>query len=75
LTRTGLFLGAGFSHEAGMPLAWDLTAEIKEWLTTDKFRHLNALWKVQGEGLPDTLIDEVIGLLGQHSVHYEALLG
>jgi hypothetical protein len=30
---TGLFLGAGFSYEVGMPLVWELTSELKETLT------------------------------------------
>ena len=34
---TGLFLGAGASCEAGMPLVRELTAEIKNWLTAGKF--------------------------------------
>jgi hypothetical protein len=38
---TGLFLGAGASYEAGMPLVWELTAEIRNWLTADKLRELN----------------------------------
>jgi hypothetical protein len=33
----GLFLGAGFSYEAGMPLMWELTSDIKEWLSRTSF--------------------------------------
>jgi hypothetical protein len=33
---TGLFFGAGASYEAGMPLLWELTTEIKDWLTPAK---------------------------------------
>ena len=40
---TGLFLGAGASHEAGMPLVWELTAEIKNWLTAEKFASLTSV--------------------------------
>jgi hypothetical protein len=38
---TGLFLGAGASYEVAMPLVWELTNEIKAWLTPDKLRALN----------------------------------
>jgi hypothetical protein len=75
MVMTGLFLGAGFSYEAGMPLAWDLTAEIKGWLTADKLRNLNECWKVRGTGFPDGVIEDVIGVLQRPEVHYEALLG
>lgn len=37
---TGLFLDAGASYEAGMPLVWELTAEIKNWLTPPKIQEL-----------------------------------
>ncbi len=50
---TGLFLGAGFSVEAGMPLAWDLTAEIKNWLTGSKLRELSRNWRTMGNGPPE----------------------
>lgn len=50
---TGLFLGAGASYEAGMPLVWGLTEEIKDWLTADKIRWLNREWRRQGGGHRD----------------------
>jgi hypothetical protein len=53
---TGLFLGAGASYEAGMPLVWELTAEIKNWLTADKIRELNACWRIQGGDYSDSVI-------------------
>jgi hypothetical protein len=72
---TGLFLGAGASHYAGMPLAWELTEEIKNWLTPQKIRELNAGWRLQGGGHSDEVINDFIGMLERPSVHYEAMLG
>jgi hypothetical protein len=72
---TGLFLGAGASYEAGMPLVSGLTEEIKDWLTSDKVRWLNQEWRRQGGGHADSVIDDFISMLERPSVHYEALLG
>ena len=72
---TGLFLGAGASYEAGMPLAWELTAEIKNWLTADKLRLLNKGWRVQGGGHSDQVINDCIVMLENPAAHYEAVLG
>jgi hypothetical protein len=41
----GLFLGAGASVEVGMPLVWELTEELKGWLTPETLRELNEGWK------------------------------
>ena len=71
----GLFLGAGASYEAGMPLVWDLTAELKEWLTPDKLRWLNESWRSQGGGCPDAIIDDFASVLSRPDQHYESLLG
>ena len=68
---TGLFLGAGASYEAGMPLVWDLTAEIKDWLTADKLRELNAGWRLQGTGHCDAVIEDLISVLEGPHLHYE----
>jgi hypothetical protein len=70
-----LFLGAGASYEAGMPLVWELTAEIKNWLTTDKIRELNAGWRIQRGGCSDSVIDDLVAILERPTVHYEGLLG
>ena len=72
---TGLFLGAGASYEAGMPLVWGLTAEIKNWLTAEKIRALNKGWRIQGNGHSDQVINDLIGMLERPSAHYEAVLG
>jgi hypothetical protein len=72
---TGLFLGAGASFEAGMPLAWELTAEIKNWLTADKLRKLNAGWRAQGSDHSDVAIEDLASVLERPAMHYEAILG
>jgi hypothetical protein len=72
---TGLLLGAGASYEAGMPLVWELTAEIKNWLTAEKLRELNADWRTQGRGHSDAVIDDLISVLERPPLHYEAVLG
>jgi hypothetical protein len=72
---TGLFLGAGASYEAGLPLVWELTHEIKKWLTPEKLREFNRGWRVQGGGHPDGVIEDMIACLEQPAMHYEAILG
>ena len=72
---TGLFLGAGASYEAGMPLASELTAELTEWLTPAKLRDLNKSWCLQGGGYPDQVIDDFVSMLSRADQHYESLLG
>ncbi|MDR6411385.1 hypothetical protein [Paraburkholderia terricola] len=72
---TGLFLGAGASYEASMPLVWDLTAEIKKWLTPDKLRQLNAGWRSQGTGYPEAVIEDLAAALQMSNLHYESILG
>lgn len=72
---TGLFLGAGASYEAGMPLVWELTNELKRWLTPEKLRALNESWRAQGGGYPDEVINDFAALLGRPDMHYESVLG
>jgi hypothetical protein len=72
---TGLFLGAGASYEAGMPLVWELTTEIRKWLTADKLWELNAGWRIQGAGHSERVIDDLISVLERSAMHYEAILG
>jgi hypothetical protein len=75
MTATGLFIGAGASFESGMPLVWDLSAEIRAWLTPDKLRELNRSWRAQGSGNPDEVIDALVASLLDSSMHYENILG
>lgn len=72
---TGIFLGAGASYDVGMPLVWDLTAELKAWLTIDKLKTFNLGWREQGGGHPDRVIDDFIMLLSREDMHYESILG
>lgn len=72
---TGLFIGAGFSREAGMPLVSELTSEIKSWLTPDKLRALNSGWRAQGRGWSDEAIEDLANILQMGELHYENILG
>jgi hypothetical protein len=72
---TGLFLGAGASFELGMPLVWDLTAELRAWLTPDMLRGFNHGWRPQGGGYPDEVIEDLAAILQTPGMHYESMLG
>lgn len=72
---TGLFLGAGASYDAGMPLVWELTRELKNWLTPQKLRQLNQGWHLHGGGYPDDVIKSFTDILVRNDLHYEGLLG
>ena len=58
-----------------MPLACELSAKLKQWLTPDKLRWLNESWRSQGGGYPDSIIYEFASLLSRPDQHYESLLG
>lgn len=70
-----LFLGAGFSIEFGMPLVFELTRTLREWLTPQKFVELNTGWRSQGTGHSDRTQQIVVDILGQRDLHYEQLIG
>ena len=72
---TGLLLGAGASFEVGMPLALDLTKELKNWLTPPKLRWLNEGWLEQGGGYSDATIDDLARVLVVDSMNYEHIIG
>jgi hypothetical protein len=72
---TGLLLGAGASVEAGMPLASELTNEIKSTFKPDTLRELNADARAQGGGFPDEVLKDLLGILQRPEMHYEAVLG
>lgn len=72
---TGLFLGAGASYEAGMPLACGLTTELTNWFTPEKLRSLNESWRSRGGGYPDRIIDDFTSVLSRSDQDYESLLG
>ena len=75
MKRTGLLLGAGASYEMGMPLAQELTDELKNWLTPVKLRSLNDVWREQGLGHSDQAIDDLADTLVQDSMTYEHIIG
>lgn len=58
-----------------MPLVWDLTAEIKNWLTPEKLRGLNAGWRNHGTGYPEEVIEDLATALQMSNLHYESILG
>src|SRR4051812_5113417 len=72
---TGLFLGAGATCEVGMPLVWDLTDELKRWLTPDQLRSLNVGWLTHGGGRRAETVEHLVRLLENRDLHYEAILG
>ena len=72
---TGIFLGAGASFELGMPLAWDLTNEIQNWLSPEKLKQLNESLRRQGGGYSDVVIEDFSRILVDPEMHYEAKLG
>lgn len=72
---TGLFIGAGASYDVGMPLVWELTAELKNWLTIEKLKSFNIGWRAQGSGHPDEVIDDFISVFSRDDLHYESILG
>jgi hypothetical protein len=71
----GLFLGAGASYEIGMPLAWELTGQLKARLNGDTLRALNEEWKAQSGGYSDEVIADFALMLSLPEFHYENLLG
>lgn len=72
---TGLFLGAGASYDVSMPLVWELTAELKKWLTIEKLKLFNAGWREHGGGHSDEVIEDLISVLSREDLHYESILG
>lgn len=58
-----------------MPLAWDLTKELTNWLAPTKLRELNANWRRQGHGYADAVIEDFAEILADPDTHYEAKLG
>ena len=74
-TLTGLFLGAGASVELGMPLVWDLTKELRDWLTVEKLRGFNRLAAARGGAYPEFIVDELAEALTAPEMHYESILG
>ncbi len=74
-SRKGLFLGAGASYDFAMPLVWQLTGEIRSWLTPEKLDKFNQGWIKQGGGKRPETIKLVKKLLNDNSLHYEQIMG
>lgn len=70
-----LFLGAGASVDAGMPLVTELTAELRRWLASRKLENFNAGWRACGGGWTDDTIATVNTLLCTRELHYEQIIG
>ncbi|MFZ2752633.1 MAG: hypothetical protein WAZ48_04210 [Lysobacteraceae bacterium] len=70
-----LFLGAGASYDFGLPLVWELTAELRNWLTAEKVDWINDRWKSQGGGRSQKTLEFTKRLLVNKDLHYEAILG
>jgi hypothetical protein len=73
---TGLFLGAGASFEAGMPIVWELTEQLRNLLNPDVLRQNNEKRQASGDHtLSDRVLDDLIAMSERQSAHYEAVLG
>lgn len=70
-----LFIGAGATYDCGMPLVWELTAEIRRWMTPMKLTALNESWKGQGGGWCNDVVNSLIELLENKNLHYENIIG
>jgi hypothetical protein len=58
-----------------MPLVWELTEDLRRWLTPDKLRKFNEGWRLQGGGKSDAVIDDFLSVWERQEMHYEAILG
>ncbi|EPC03242.1 hypothetical protein L861_23315 [Litchfieldella anticariensis FP35 = DSM 16096] len=70
-----LFIGAGATYDCGMPLVWELTAEIRRWLTPEKLVLFNENWKSQGGGWDHDVVSCLVSLLENKNLHYENIIG
>lgn len=71
---TGLLLGAGASYDIGMPLAFELTTELTNWLTPAKLRWLNNIWQQQGAGYSQATIEDFAQILTMDNMTYEHMM-
>lgn len=69
-----LFLGAGASFDCGLPLIWELTAEIRRWLTPERLDAYNRGWEEQGASWNSAVITRVNQLVADEDTHYEQIL-
>lgn len=64
-----LLLGAGFSVEMQMPLVWDLTKELKDYLTPEKLTEVN-----RAGTFPSEVCNLYAELHGDPALHYEQII-
>lgn len=69
-----LLLGAGASFDCGLPLLWELTAEIRRWLTVERLQAYNLGWQASGANWNAIVIEEVAQLLSAQDMHYEQII-
>lgn len=70
-----LFIGAGATYDCGMPLVWELTAEIRRWLTPEKLISFNENWRSKGDGWHTDVVSLLVSLLENKNLHYENIIG
>jgi hypothetical protein len=46
-----------------MPLVWDLTRKLKEWLTIEKLYAFNRQAAARGDAYPEFMVDELANAL------------
>ena len=75
MNLTGLLLGAGASYDLAVPLARELTAELKRSLTPAKLRELNDAWRRKGFGYSSEAIAALSHILVIDEMDYEHVMG
>jgi hypothetical protein len=73
--KTGLFLGAGFSYELGMPLVLEATAELKRVLTPERMIEINENRRTKNLAFSDRAIETFNSILVQSEYNYETIVG
>ena len=75
MNLTGLLLGAGASYDLAVPLARELTMELKRSLTPAKLRELNDAWRRKGSGYSGEAITALSNILVIDEMDYEHVMG
>lgn len=73
--NVGLFLGAGFSYELGLPIVNEATSEIRNFLTHDRIISFNDHWNVKKLGHSDEVINAFSSLVTNKKYNYENIIG
>lgn len=71
----GLFLGAGFSYELGLPIVNEATAEIRNFLTPQRIVEFNNHWNQRKLGHSAEVIKAFVSLLESKTYNYESMIG